>query len=231
MAKGIIYLMETVVPGLIKIGKTSSDNFEQRMYNLERNGYNNVVGLKRRFAIEVEEYSEKEILLHTLFDKSRLQNSELFALDINIVIQLLSSFDGRQVYPQNETKEQVFADATESKQVKANLALIPELLYLERTIKNVGKIEAIGRLTAEGFVVMKGSHISPKDSNSMPRVIKEKRKNAKIADGILQEDMLFSSPSYAGVFVIGQSCNGLKSWKTKDGRELKSLLETDDIMT
>ena len=67
--------METVVPGLIKIGKTGSENFEQRMYSLERNGYNNVVGLKRRFAIEVEDYDAKEALLDSLFDKSRLQNS------------------------------------------------------------------------------------------------------------------------------------------------------------
>ena len=57
--------METVVPGLIKIGKTGSENFEQRMYSLERNGYNNVVGLKRRFAIEVEDYDAKEALLAT----------------------------------------------------------------------------------------------------------------------------------------------------------------------
>lgn len=228
MAKGIIYIMETVVPGLIKIGKTASDNFEQRMYNLERNGYNNVVGLKRRFAIEVEEYSEKEVLIHSLFDKSRLQNSELFAIDIDLVIQLLTSFEGKQIYPENETKEQVFADATESKQVKANLALIPDILYLERTIKNVGKINAIGHQTAEGFVVMKGSHISPETANSIPNKIKETRGKAKITDGILQEDMLFSSPSYAAMFVIGKSENGLTRWKTKDGRELKSLLETDD---
>ncbi len=227
MAKGIIYIMETVVPGLIKIGKTASDNFEQRMYNLERNGYNNVVGLKRRFAIEVEEYSEKEILIHSLFDKSRLQNSELFATDINLVIQLLTSFEGKQIYPENETKEQVFADATESKQVKANLALIPENLYLERTIKNVGKINAIGRQTAEGFVVMKGSRISPESADSISNKIREIREKAKITDGILQEDMLFSSPSYAASFVIGQSCNGLTYWKTKDGKTLKSLLETD----
>ena len=99
MAKGIIYLMETVVPGLIKIGQTASNQFENRMYTLERNGYNNVVGLKRRFAIEVEEYEEKEKLLHSLFDKSRLQNSELFAIDIALVIQLLSSFEGTQIYP------------------------------------------------------------------------------------------------------------------------------------
>ena len=82
--------METVVPGLIKIGKTGSENFEQRMYSLKRNGYNNVVGLKRRFAIEVEDYDAKEALLDSLFDKSRLQNSELFALDIDMAIQLLS---------------------------------------------------------------------------------------------------------------------------------------------
>lgn len=37
MAKGIIYVMTTVVPGLIKIGKTGTSNFESRMYQLEHN--------------------------------------------------------------------------------------------------------------------------------------------------------------------------------------------------
>lgn len=37
MAKGIIYCMTTIVPGLIKIGKTGVNNFEQRMYNLGQN--------------------------------------------------------------------------------------------------------------------------------------------------------------------------------------------------
>ena len=60
MAKGIIYFMTTIVPGLIKIGKTGLNNFEQRMYNLEHNGYNQVVGLKRKFAIEVDDYDEKD---------------------------------------------------------------------------------------------------------------------------------------------------------------------------
>ena len=35
MAKGIIYLMNTCVDGLVKIGKTGIDNFEQRMTQLE----------------------------------------------------------------------------------------------------------------------------------------------------------------------------------------------------
>ena len=34
MAKGIIYLMVTVVPGLVKIGKTGTDNFDTRMKNM-----------------------------------------------------------------------------------------------------------------------------------------------------------------------------------------------------
>ena len=56
MAKGIIYLMTTAVPGLIKIGKTGTGKYEQRMYDLEHNGYRNVTALKRTFAIEVDDY-------------------------------------------------------------------------------------------------------------------------------------------------------------------------------
>lgn len=42
MARGIIYVMKTVVPGLVKIGKTGLTNFDARMYQLEHNGYFNV---------------------------------------------------------------------------------------------------------------------------------------------------------------------------------------------
>lgn len=49
--------------------KTGSENFEQRMHNLKINGYVNVVGLKRRFAIEVEDYDEKEILIWYLYNR------------------------------------------------------------------------------------------------------------------------------------------------------------------
>ena len=97
-------------------------------------------------------------------------------------------------------------------------------LHLERTIKNVGKVMADGTQTAEGFVVLKGSHISPVDDDTIPAVIKERRKKALIdANHILQEDLLFTSPSYAAMFVIGKSANGLISWKTKSGKTLKSL--------
>ena len=53
MSKGIIYVMTTAVSGLIKIGKTQTKQYPERMRFLEANGYYNVVGLKRLFAIEV----------------------------------------------------------------------------------------------------------------------------------------------------------------------------------
>ena len=97
-------------------------------------------------------------------------------------------------------------------------------LHMERTIKHVGKVIADGFQTSEGFVVLQGSHISPIDDDTIPATIKERRAKAPVDEnGNLQEDMLFTSPSYAAMFVIGKSANGLTSWKTADGKTLKSL--------
>ena len=97
-------------------------------------------------------------------------------------------------------------------------------LHLERTIKYVGRVEANGLQTAEGFVVLQGSRISPEDDDNISSVIKQRRRKAPIDENyVLQEDMLFTSPTYAAQFVIGKSANGLTSWKTADGKTLKSL--------
>ena len=96
-------------------------------------------------------------------------------------------------------------------------------LHLERTIKGVGKIEADGVRTSEGFVVLQGSHIAVEDDDTIPAVLKEQRRKVSVVDGVLQEDVLFSSPSYAAMFVIGKSANGLTSWKDENGRSLKDI--------
>ncbi|MCI6652384.1 MAG: GIY-YIG nuclease family protein [Ruminococcus sp.] len=99
-------------------------------------------------------------------------------------------------------------------------------LHLERTIKKIGKIEADGMQTAEGFVVLKGSRISPVEDDTIRSGVRQQRKAAKIDDNnILLEDMLFSSPSSAASFVIGKSTNGLIYWKNREGQTLKSLEE------
>ena len=99
------------------------------------------------------------------------------------------------------------------------------LLHMKRKSRKSGQtIEADCKQTVEGFVVLRGSHIELNDSDSIPPGIKEARQKAKIDDeGVLQEDMLFKSPSYAAAFVIGGHVNGLTEWKTNDGKTLKDI--------
>ena len=110
--KGIVYVMTTAVSGLIKIGQTGTSNFQERMRNLEANGYYNVAGLKRFFAIELEDYAEKEALLHDIFNKHRVGESELFALDQELIRQLLLSFEGKIIYPENINQEREFDEVS-----------------------------------------------------------------------------------------------------------------------
>ena len=100
--KGIIYICTTSVEGLIKIGRT--DNFNSRMAILEQNGYWNVSGLKRFYAARVDDYIEKEKLIHTIFSKSQVSNSELFALDKNLAKEMLDAFEGEVIYPEQPKK-------------------------------------------------------------------------------------------------------------------------------
>jgi hypothetical protein len=214
MAIGIIYIMSTVVPRLIKIGKTGIDNFERRMYNLERHGYNNVVGLKREFAIELDDYDEKEKLLDDIFSKSRVLNSELFALDLDLVIQLLSSFEGRQVYPVDRTKETTFDEATKARAVKVDWEKVPDgYYYLNETRKGFGVVTATMKVEDGMFTVLKGSICAPTKSEWMP----DARKSALIENDTLLEDVSCNSPSTAGWVVLGNANNGWTVWKNESG--------------
>lgn len=101
-------------------------------------------------------------------------------------------------------------------------------LILTRTIKKLDFfVEASAKQTAEGFVVLKGSKIAPisEDEKHISPGNRKKRKECKIENSILQEDVLFSSPSSAADFVTGKSCNGWTSWRTKDGKTLHDLEE------
>jgi len=227
MAKGIIYITTTSVTGLIKIGKTGTDQFENRMAQLEQNGYWNVSGLHRFFAVEVEDYDDKEKLIHTMFSKSQVANSELFALDKKLAQSLLESFGGRQVYPKPEPKP-----TSETKAVKAtpttvslpkDTDLIPDGIYhFRRKVKAWGNKEVIAtmRVTGHKLFVMKGSTICPAYSKSPNKSAVRLRQNAKINDDILLEDYEVQSPSAAGLLVLGGSNNGWDEWKTKDGKKI-----------
>ena len=218
MKKGIIYIMTTAVPGLIKIGKTGSANFEQRMYNLEHDGYRNVTALKRSFAIEVDDYDEKEAMLHTIFEKSRVSDTELFALDINIVTQLLSSFDGVVVFPKTETKAEVFDSAVDN----ATGKLLPNGTYkFQRKKKSDNKtIKATAVISYGRWTLLKGSILGINEDAGVSQKARTLRMSMPIdSGGVLLEDTELGecSPSFAGAIVMNQSNNGWEDWKDKDG--------------
>ncbi|MGB4762018.1 MAG: GIY-YIG nuclease family protein [Candidatus Saccharimonas sp.] len=122
MAKGIVYIMTTTVSGLVKIGKTRTDSYQERMRFLEANGYYNVAGLKRFFAIELEDYDDKESLLHEIFSKSQVGSSELFSLDQELARQLLLSFDGTVIYPEKTNKEREFDEVSQTRRQSARFS-------------------------------------------------------------------------------------------------------------
>ena len=218
MAKGIIYLMTTVVPGLIKIGKTRNDQFENRMRFLESNGYANITGLKREFAIEVDGYDDKEKLIHDIFSKSRIVGTELFALDIEIAKSLLASLDGKQIYPKDKSKKEVFKESTEEIKLKMSEGFIPDGEYvLNRNIKGFGKVKGKAIVKNGVFVLLKGSFCNNIDKKHVPSI----RRNAKIKDNILQEDIICMNPSSAGWVVIGKSNNGWMEWKDSQGNSIE----------
>lgn len=97
------------------------------------------------------------------------------------------------------------------------------VFHLQRTVAG-DAVSAEGIRTAEGFAVLRGSRIRLQEDEGIPAKIKaERRSAAKSEDGVLLEDVLFTSPSYAAIFVIGKSENGQTAWKTTDslaGREI-----------
>lgn len=93
------------------------------------------------------------------------------------------------------------------------------------------EINATGIPTIEGFVIFKGSKITPKLGTSLTTSLtnlRDKLITKKIIDSetlVFQEDYLFSSPSTAATMVRGRSANGLTEWKMKNGKTLKEFEE------
>ena len=79
---------------------------------------------------------------------------------------------------------------------------------------------ANGVITCDGFVVRKGSLISSGVTNDCSEYVVKKRKQCKyLINGstLLQEDVLFGSPTGTSDFVCGTNTDGTVEWKKKDG--------------
>ena len=66
-------------------------------------------------------------------------------------------------------------------------------------------------------MVLKGSICGNTGKGYIPYI----RRNAKIKDNILQEDVICMNPSSAGWIVIGKSNNGWVEWKDLEGNSIE----------
>lgn len=98
-------------------------------------------------------------------------------------------------------------------------------------IQSVG-LHAEGKMTNEGFVVIKGSESSTIFKTASSKSLRRKwesLREEKIVDskGIFIKDYLFSSPSTAAAMILGRNANGLTEWKNQNKIALKEVLISD----
>lgn len=208
--------------GLIKIGRTGSDKFENRMSVLERNGYRNVTGLKRTFAIEVDDYERKESAIHSLLKNERVNDTELFKIDVDDLIQILSCFEGKIVYPVAESKKEIFEEAFDNSKSK----LIPDGTYTFEKVKlsdDKKTITAKATIKNGRWTLLKDSCVGKTEDSGSSAKAKEIRKKMSISDdGKLLEDVYLGecTPTFATNVIMNQSTNGWTDWKDENGRPI-----------
>jgi hypothetical protein len=102
---------------------------------------------------------------------------------------------------------------------------IPPVNAVVFTLK-VGKANAKGQRTSDGFVLLAGGRISVLLKSSCRDHVKKLRQQYKQSisnEGVLLVDILLRSPNEAACFVAGSSINAQIAWKSPDGKTLKDI--------
>lgn len=168
--------------------------------------------LENRF-VEIARNSKRYIVLtkntyrNTVMKESQIAVMEEFIDNVKILINALG-------YKLLEPFSQVESSASETDD---------EILYLTS-----GSAKATGKVTTEGFVVFEDAIVNEKTSTKSLSAGMQKLRQTLIDSDKIQnwkttEDILFSSSSAAADFILGYSVSGPQMWKTKDGRTLKDI--------
>lgn len=168
--------------------------------------------LENRF-VEIARNSKRYIVLtkntyrNTVMKESQIAVMEEFIDNVKILINALG-------YKLLEPFSQVESPASEADD---------EMLFLTS-----GSAKATGKVTTEGFVVFEDAIINEKTSTKSLSAGMQKLRQTLIDSDKVQnwkttEDILFSSSSAAADFILGYSVSGPQMWKTKDGRTLKDI--------
>lgn len=143
--------------------------------------------------------------------KSSLDDADkIRAIKFYEKIKMLTSMYGYRVFDEIIDKENKIEEKN--------------ILYLTNN-----KIQyAKGIITDEGFVILKGSKlkegISENISSSLLNFTERERSSNDIVNGEFIRDHLCSSPSMAGVIILGRNCNGYDKWKNRNGKKLRDIV-------
>lgn len=186
----------------------------------------------KNFISEPERY---KLILKKLFTKEffKITNNPLFEESDYILQSYLYKAIKENIknYPEKVNGLKIkYSEKEDSEKISPSVLNGSIKLYLTRNSSKSNKtINATALFNSKGYLVLKGSEIELIDSSSISPKIEVARKKAKINDqGILQEDVLFTSPSSAAGFVVGGYTNGRLDWKNEDGKTLKEIQEKND---
>lgn len=98
-------------------------------------------------------------------------------------------------------------------------------------MRNGANASAVYDSDTKSLVVLHGSKVNMAISSSKSfrsaNSICKARSGIVDENGIVMEDVRFLSASTAANFVTGNSTNGLKAWKSEDGRTLGEIIKEE----
>lgn len=218
MAKGVIYVEETLVKNLVKIGKMESTAARMIIRAIKDKRPDMPAW---RFAIEVDDYEEKEELLHNIFAAGNVHGTDLYALETSYAVQLLAAFEGEQLYMKGHRDEKRYSEEYHDYKVTSgsktgNKFMIPDgEYYLECEDDEHGTVRANMTVLGNDFIIRKGSSLLPwkKYRDTEPL----RRRAVNVEGKHTLEDAVCRSHNEAASWVMGYCCSGRTLWKNQDG--------------
>lgn len=137
------------------------------------------------------------------------------------IISDLEEFSDYAMLVMGALGHKVFEPIVPRTHVSMDITTEGQLFYCHRN-----GLEGKGKPTSDGFVVFAGSRISLEIADYVSngdRKLRAKYAASIDQNGMLLDDVEFSSPSAAATFVIGKNANGLVTWKTSEGKTLKEI--------
>ena len=236
MAKGIIYLMSTSLPGVTMIGNVPVSDYVAEIEKLNEAEYAGLTNFSLIYSSLMEGYTQRCAMIRNLILHRRIGETNLYTVEAGILTQLLSSMTGEQIYPappKTEDITETLRNATIEGGRKENWGKVPAGTYfLSENRRLLGHIDAAMYVEKGMFVVKAGSQCFP-SIGLAPKI----RERAVIESGVLREDVVCRSPSAAASLVMGRNFNGWLAWKdindipinvyrVQDEAEKRTLLDT-----